>query len=392
MALGQADVEGKFPFLELDVQQSGFPDSESVAEDTIDPNDDASDLVAMAFLDGYEVSFVDLQALLGDESSAGVGAITSAIYLFDADDSASAYMGRQNADYASFEGKDVVEGVTLAVLIADVPPDIGSEAIAFRATVRFAVLNRDLTAALVLWQRGPLMAAVAVSSFGDENHSGAAAELALRMEGRIDEVLAGELAAKPIVAPSQSTTLSNVEAGERARAEGYNIQAILPHLEDLGEGALLAGEGFSASSGNSIFYRREFAPQGLTFLVGASSLMSFSGGVELHVDTAEPRRFISLMSTLDPALALAVIGQGFAQNVDLNSDDIKLERLDVPQIGDASAGLQLDIKAVVADLKSFMIFFTRERFSVQLMVLGPADQVEVGDIIALARLVAERIE
>ncbi len=59
MVLDQADVDVEFPGLPLDVGDSGSMDNEAATEETIDPDDTATDLTAQGRLDGYAHEFFD---------------------------------------------------------------------------------------------------------------------------------------------------------------------------------------------------------------------------------------------------------------------------------------------------------------------------------------------
>lgn len=201
MVLDQADVDAEFPGLPLDVEDSGYMDNEAAAEDTFDPNDTAADLTARGRLDGYEHSFLDLEALLADESAPGHPIFGAAsVDLFDSQRSAQAFLQRYTEDFRLLQGIEL-SGSTLEEFQELGAPDVGTAAVAGRLTVSEEFYETKSYMTFVGWIRGHVRALLFVVALDDADLSAAVNRLALRIDQRIDGVLAGEISAAPVVQP-----------------------------------------------------------------------------------------------------------------------------------------------------------------------------------------------
>ena len=186
------------------------------SSETTDPNDTASDLAASGRLDGYALEFSDPQALFGDETLAGrIFGVGTSVDLFDTQESATAFLQREIEDIRRFQGS-AIEGVTLKEFQEFIAPDVGTHAVAGRFIV--SVFGLDLAVHLtgVRWVRGPVVATVGITALDDADQSGAIERLTLRMDQRIDDVLAGEISVTPIIpSPTPSGDAGEADPGFR---------------------------------------------------------------------------------------------------------------------------------------------------------------------------------
>ena len=190
MVLTEEDVAVEFPFMVPDPVESGYQDNEVEAEDTIDPEDTASDLEARGRIDGYEVAFSDFEILVGGETSPGRPTFaTSSVDLFDTPESALAFIQRQIDDFRRFAGSQVEEGFILEALLEFDAPDVGEDTVAGRldAILSAPGLETELKATFVVWRRGPVVAVVFVTAVNEEDYGAAVERLARRMDQRILE-------------------------------------------------------------------------------------------------------------------------------------------------------------------------------------------------------------
>lgn len=191
MMLAQPDIESEYPGLSLDFDNSGYQDNEASADGTIDPDDTASDLAARGRLDGYALEFSNPQVMIEAETEGGrIFGVGTSVDLFDTEEAATAFFRRDIEDVRNSEGVSF-EGATLEELQELIAPDVGADVIAMRFIVSIFGFENKIWTTSVRWVKGPLVATVSVRSFDDEDQSGAVERLTLRMDQRIDDVLAG---------------------------------------------------------------------------------------------------------------------------------------------------------------------------------------------------------
>ena len=202
MVLDQADVDAEFPGLPLDVEDSGSMDNEAATEETIDPDDTATDLTALGRLDGYEHEFFDSAAFFEGPPAAGRPFLMEVVVdLFDSQRSAQAFLQRQIADFRRFQGIEI-DGNTVEEFQELGAHDWGMDAVAARYTLVF--FEAKIYVSFVAWIRGPVVARVVVGTWDDADLSAAVNRLGLRMDQRIDDVLAGEIRVAPIIPPTST--------------------------------------------------------------------------------------------------------------------------------------------------------------------------------------------
>ncbi len=387
MVLAQADIESEYPGIPLDPDNSGYQDNEASADDTTDPNDTASDLAAKGRLDGYGLEFFDPQALFGDETPAGrIFGVGTSVDLFDTQESATAFLQREIEDIRRFQGI-AIEGVTLNEFQEFIAPDVGTHAVAGRFIVSVFGFEQAGHITAVRWIRGPILATVGVTAFDDTDQSGAVERLTLRMDQRIDDVLAGDISVTLIIPPLPPSS----DASEAARREGFDLPAMLISLADLPEGAAVEREGFAEESDAISSYEREFEPKGLVIELGSSQVMNISTKVELHASSFDAKGPVLFLKALSPEEFGELAGPGFVEGAGFVPGALVFESLDPSQIGDAAVGLLMKIETAIGDLDSYFLWFAQGRISAQLIVLGPTDQVALEDIFLLAQLMDERI-
>ena len=197
MVLTQADIDAQLaeipkddPKPTLDAEGSGYQDNAAAADDTIDPGDTGSDMEAAGRLDGYANEFLnllDLLAALLDTEIAQKSplVIESTVHLFDRPESAQAFLLREIEDFRSFAGKDL-EDISLEEFQEFPTPDLGDNAAAGLLKLKLPEIDLRVRAAFVRWRRGSVVAVVVVASIGEKDWSGAAEDLARRMDQRID--------------------------------------------------------------------------------------------------------------------------------------------------------------------------------------------------------------
>jgi hypothetical protein len=138
-------------------------------------------------------------------------------------------------------------------------------------------------------------------------------------------------------------------------------------------------------------YEREFESEGLVFELGSSHVIGISTSVELQETELEAQGPVLFIRAADPQLFGELARASFAKLAGFTPENIVFEGLDVPQVGDAVAGLSMKIDTAVIDLEAYMLFFSRGRVIATVMVMGPAGKIALEDVADLAQLVNERI-
>jgi hypothetical protein len=165
---------------------------------------------------------------------------------------------------------------------------------------------------------------------------------------------------------------------------------MLPSLSDLPGGVALDRDGFTDSDAIGS-YETEFEPEGLVFELGSSHVIGISTSVELQETELEAQGPVLFIRAAGPQLFGELAGASFAKVAGFTPENIVFEGLDVPQVGDAVAGLSMKIDTAVIDLEAYMLFFSRGQVIATVMVMGPAGKIALEDVADLAQLVNERI-
>ena len=379
MVLGQSDVETFFPSLKFDARGSGYVDNEASADDTIDPSDTTADIEAQGRLDGYEVSFSEPVVTFGFVLSSGVD-------LFDSPESAQAFLQRQISDFRRLAGTEIEQGVTLTAFEEFEAPNIGSDAVSSRITASIVGFDKDITNHFVTWRRGPVVAVVIVVAFDNEDRSVTAGRLARRMDLPIDGVLAGKIFVTPVAEAPSGT------AEERALKEGFDLSAMLLTLLDLPDGAVITEDGYVEESDAISRYGRGFKPEAQVIMIGSSDLVGIQAAVELFATPLDARGPVLVFRGLDPQVFGELAGPAFAESLGFVPENITFESLNLPPIGDASAGFLMKVTAGDLGVDSHLTFFSAGRVRAELIVVGTTGGVALEDTVALAELIVQRIQ
>ena len=166
---------------------------------------------------------------------------------------------------------------------------------------------------------------------------------------------------------------------------------MLPTLADLDPGAIIEGDGYVQDTDALSAYERDFAAEGLFFNMGLSQLTNLSSTVELYATASEASGPVLLLQAMDPQLFAQLAGPGFAEGFGSTAENIEVEALDIPAIGDASAGFVMRVQTVLIDLDAYMLWFTQGRIAAQVIAVGPPGQVHLEDLARIARLMDQRI-
>ena len=375
MVLTQEDVDAVFSNLALAGDR--YQSHDDVARNTINPVDTPSDLESRGLLDGYESTFQDLSDLLSLTVSA-------AVYRWDTSNSAETFIQTEVADLRRLNGNELQEGTVLMEYDELTPPDFGTNVVASRHTVRIETLDVKINTTLALWQRETIVASVRIMATSDVETANLIGQLAIRMNERIDGLLAGK--APPASVPTPQSTPTEVSP------ENQRLSSMLLELGDLPADMAIRKEGPLEISGASGAYQRRFMAQGTTVEFAQSEVTEIQTTVGTF-DNAETARVpVDVLRSLGPEGAGQLIAQGFATGAGTSPDGVGVELLDFPAIGDDSFSLLLHMKTAVADLEGHLVYFVRGRVRAQFVVIGLAGKLSMEDTIPLARLFDQRIQ
>ena len=394
MVLTTAQVQAEFPGLPLDSDDTGYRDYEASAVDSLDPDDTGLDLAARGRLDGYRASFFDSAGLFVGSSSEDrpQGAEFSA-ELFNSSGAAQAFIRRGVQDIRRLQGGEVGDGVTLNQFVPFTAPSVGTDALAGRYQITVEALDLEFFGTFIVWRRTNLVLTVFLFATDDRDWAAPAQRLAHLMDQRLDSVLAGTVRATP-TSPPFATAVPAADVGltgQTGGIPGVALPAMLPTLADLASGAIIEGDGYLQDTDALSAYERDFAAEGLFFNMGLSRLTNLSSTVELYATASEASGPVLLLQAMDPQLFAQLAGSGFAEGFGSTAENVEVEAIDLPAIGDATAGFVMRIQTALIDFDAYMLWFTRGRIAAQLIATGPPGQVHLDDVARIARLIDQRI-
>jgi hypothetical protein len=372
MTLVQSEIDAHFAGLNL--AGEGYLSPDDISRHTINPNDAATDIKSRGLLDGYESTFQDLSNPFSVTVSADV-------YRWDTSKSAEEFIRTEVSDSRRLNGTALQEGIVLAQYEELEPPNIGTNAIASRQTLKIDTFDTEVKVTSALWQRETVVASVRVLVSNDMETAGAVNQLATRMNERINDVLAGRIPVVSVPTP-QPTPIPDPLQAQR-------LASMLLELGDLPSGAAIRQEGPLDVSGASGSYQRRFMPQGTSFELGDSEITEIQVTVGQFTDAETAKVPVEVLRSLGPEGAGQLITQGF---VGSTADTIGVDPLDFPTIGDDSYSLLLHMKTAIADLEGHLVYFARGTIRAQFVVFGLAGNLRMEDVIPLAQLFDQRIQ
>ena len=138
-------------------------------------------------------------------------------------------------------------------------------------------------------------------------------------------------------------------------------------------------------------YEREFSAEGLFFTLGSSRLINLSSTVELYCTSSEASGPVQLLQSMDSQVFAQLFGAGIAEGFGSTPENLKVEAVDLPAIGDASMVVMISIQEAAIDLDAYWLWFAQGRIATQLIAMGPRGQVHLDDIAKIAQLMDQRI-
>ena len=235
-------------------ETAGPVGNEEAADGTVDPGDTGKSLRSAGRLGGHKAYYTD-PSVAASARKQGVISVGTEIELMEDPVYAAQYLHKQLGDFERFQGKQD-DGTKLAGVSSFQVTAVGDEAEGLLATASGPKRTVHVTA--VAFRRARIVAVAMVMRVDKEDAQGEARALAVKLDGRIQAVLAGEIAAGP---PKEDTTDAPAAAG--AQLPDLTLQA-----EDVAPGVAAADEG-EVTERSYVGYQRTFED----VIVGSSHLI-----------------------------------------------------------------------------------------------------------------------
>ena len=390
MVLPPEAVQEEFPELRLDLERSGYRDNAAAARSTLDPEDTAANLAAQGRIDGYDHEFTNPGAFFDPDPMVTKPHVAlSVVDLYESNEDAVASVGRSMIELVRFEDQDI-DGVMITdVYHADLP-GLGESGVIGSMDQLLVEYEVESTGAFVMWVRGPVVARVLLVTVGLGDLGPAAEKLARRMDQRIDGVLAGRISATPVV-PDPAIGSAGRAADRAALDQGYDLPAMLLRPEDLADDAAIGGEGFVPMGGGLPVYQRQISLRG-PLKTAASTVSDVSQTVSLFPTVEEAQGPIRVLQEVSYDAFEELVGATFLPSFgEQEGDAMTVHRPDLPDLGDAAVVFEVSLDALVPQVDFVMLFFSIGQVSVQLIVAGPYEGIDPGDVIDMGRIIAQRV-
>jgi hypothetical protein len=378
----QAQLEGMvLPAAELGTIAAGTkpaPENGAVgnaesAEDSLDPNDTGRTLRSAGRLAGHKAYFGgNYLAVL--EKRSGLYLVGSEVELMEDPVYAAQYLHKQLGDFQRFNGKQS-DGTELSGVSSFQVTGVGDEAGGLRATSSKGRQKLHITA--VAFRRERIVAVAAIVRADKDDVENDVRALAVKLDHRIQDVLAGRLSPRK-AEPSKEPQDVSVAATER-------LPDLTLHPEDVGPGVVATSEG-GLEERTYVGYQRTFDD----VVVGGSHL------IRLQVQTAayeKPAQAAVAHELVTQGLGRRIVADGiaraFARETSVTPTDIRVRALETGVRG--QPGVVATFKLVGAKFKLVSIFVRSGRFVQSVTGICRPTGVDPDDLEVLAHRAQTRL-
>jgi hypothetical protein len=306
------------------------------ADDSLDPEDTARSLRSAGRLNGHKGYFT--RPSLATWKKGGVVMVGTEVELMEDPVYAAQYLHEQLGDFQRYEGKQD-DGTKLSGVSSFAVNAVGDEAEGLLFTVSG---KRTGYATAVAFRRDRIVAFASVLRADKDDAQAEARALAIKLDERIKDVLAGRLA--PVEAPP----------AEEAQQVSFAGKEKLPELtmtpKDLGQGHEPISEGVTEGEGY-VGYQRTFGET----VVGSSHLITVRAETRLYETTAAAARtFRQLTRTAREVQGRAMV-KAFADQSGLRAADIRVQALAKPRRGTAGIVVTFDLSGAEFRIVSILM-------------------------------------
>lgn len=385
MVLPQDDLGDEFADLEVEAD-SGFVDNEVAADDSVDPDDTTEDLDEAGRLNGYDLTYSDpdLSAL---EAGQGILSVSTEIDLFKDAGSASDMFAKQIEDHLRLEGEEIKTGTTLEDVERFAVNGLADEAVGLRQRASFN--DAQVYGTVVAFRLDRLVGAASLARADDADDNSQVAQIAQSLEQRIESVLLGEITGTPEAIP-ETEEEAEAEATVPAPEGIPDLAAMALNLDDLPAGVSVDSEGYVEDEGTVASYERAFDLGDTS--IGSSPFLSLENDVDLFETSSEAAAFLTSFEALYTSEAGAeLFAAGFAGSAGFEATNVRAESVPVPDLGGDSFAVVVSFDTPLGSYEAVNIIARVSRVIGLLILVGPAGEGDVSDVVPLVEAMAERM-
>jgi hypothetical protein len=353
-------------------KRSGPVANAAAAEGSIAPNDTATSLRSDGRLNGHKAWYGDA-SLASLKKGRGVFFVGTEVELMEDTVYAAQYLHTQLGDFQRFQGKEA--GTTLSGVKPFPVNDVGDEAEGFVAN---ASAGRDTAyVTTVAFRRNRIIGAAIVIRGDKEDAQGEARALAVKLDGRIQAVLAGEIPVDP--APEEDAP-TDAPAAAAERLPQVTLQP-----QDVGASVTAVDEGELAEAGY-VGYQRTFED----VVVGGSHLIRLQARTAAYERPAQAAVAHRLVTQAVGRRAFADgIARAFGKETAVTPTDIRVRSFATGVRG--MTGVVATFELVGARFRTVSVFVRSGRFVQSVTGICRPDDVRPDDLTTLARRAQARL-
>ncbi|MGH3044563.1 MAG: hypothetical protein ACRDM2_07530 [Gaiellaceae bacterium] len=316
---------------------SGLMTNAKYASATIDPDDSAGSLKSGGRVLGYDQTYESPQ--LAARKVRGTHTVSTGVELLRDRVYATQYLHARLNDNDRLQGT-VVPGVKLRNVSAFEVAGIGEEGGGTRGTFVVSGLFTGHET-VVAFRRGRIVGYVTIMRGTKSDARQEAMRLAVALDRRIQDVLAGEIAVKPQEpkVPDRALVAARKKLPEMTMA-----------AEDVGGGARVFQEGRGRGDGYTS-YRRSFQD----VLVGSSHLLALNAETQLHESVSGAELTMKLLGTsAGRQIFSKSLVEGFAEETGMRPMNIRVKPMQDP--GPGMKGIVVTFELLGAKFTTASIF------------------------------------
>ena len=181
------------------------------------------------------------------------------------------------------------------------------------------------------------------------------------------------------------------------RIAGIDLSAMVPTADEFGKGAVVDGQSFAATSpvSNTVLdtYVRDFTPADVSIELGGSHVLDALIKLSLLVDEQESRAHLDRWRELSTDVIQFFLVDPILEDLGLQPSNIKTQAKlsELGELGDDAVGYLVRVDYRGFDWDYYYLFFARGRIFAFLHVMGPADFLDLQDVVSVALKIDEMI-
>ena len=353
-------------------ETAGPVNNEEAADGTIDPSDTGKALRSAGRLGGHKAYFTDPRVAASARKQ-GVISVGTEVELMEDPVYAAQYLHEQLGDFERFQGKQD-DGTNLAGVASFQVNAVGDEAEGLLATASGP--KRTVHATAVAFRRGRIVAVAMVIRTDKEDAQAEARALAVKLDARIQAVLAGEIA---VGSPPADDTASDAPVAVQRLPEA----TLQP--EDVGAGVATVDEGPLTEAGY-VGYQRTFED----VVVGGSHLIRLQARTAAYARPAQAAVAHRLVAQAVGREAFANgLARAFGEETAVAPTNIRVRSFATGTR--RMTGVVATFELVGAKFRMVSIFTRSGRFLQSVTGICRPDGVQPDDLEALARRAQARL-